>query len=47
MFELKMFINHYFEVKSIKPSEKKDGSYFIRISDSSALITKKLILKIK
>jgi hypothetical protein len=42
-----MFINLYFEVKSIKLSEKKDGSYFIRISDSSALITNRLVLKIK
>jgi uncharacterized ubiquitin-like protein YukD len=45
--DLKKFINIYFEVKSIKLSERKDGSYFIRISDESAVLSKKLILKIR
>jgi hypothetical protein len=47
MEDLKMFMNIYIEVKSIKLSERNDGSYFIRISDESALLSKKLMFKIR
>lgn len=40
MEELRLFISKYFDVKSIKNSDRNDGSYFIRINDDKAHIDK-------